>query len=365
MAFSNKEQITFLLTAKCNLSCRYCYMPKWHGPGDLLLDPAFAQAGLKDFFAQSQSRTIRFFSPGEPTMAFDRMLEIWEIARDLAGEDLRTELETNGYFDSAIADWIEQHVDYLWISCDGWPRLQDQQRPRSNGRPSSEVVLRNVRRFAATGGLQFGVRATIEDHSIDSQTALINYFCDLGVKYVAASPAYHSKPNPAVVTPSLLRFAEHFVPAYTRARELGMLYLTLLMVNFDEETNIYCQASIPTPRLTPDGYVSCCDWAAFGSPSLCKGQQQELIYGRFDPSSSSIIYDEKKIERLRQRCTSYLAQSHCFGCAALRHCAGGCVGKLMAATDDLYRPSLDWCEAVQYLFARLPVNQGAYDVLHP
>lgn len=144
-----------------------------------------------------------------------------------------------------------------------------------------------------------------------------------------------------------------------------MLYLTLMTVNFDEEVDVYCQAHIPTPRLTPDGYVSCCDWAAFGSPALCRGSQQELIYGRFDRTTGTISYDEEKIRRLRNRCVSHLAATNCRGCPAIRHCAGGCVGKMMAATDDLYSASADWCEAVRYLFNRLPVKDGLYEVLHP
>ncbi len=293
------------------------------------------------------------------------MAEIWGIAKETAGHRLRTELETNGYFDSEVAEWVAHHVDYLWISCDGWPTLQDLQRPRKDGNPSSDVVLTNIRRFADTPDIQFGVRVTIEGSNLDRQTDLIEYFRDLGVKAVAASPTYHSVANPAVVTPSLLRFAEHFVPAFNRARDLGMLYLTLLTVNFDEEVDIYCQASIPTPRLTPDGFVSCCDWAAFGSPDLCVRSQQDLIYGRYDKASARILYDEDKIQRLRKRCVSYLSKSTCRGCAVIRNCAGGCLGKMMAATDDLYGVSPDWCEAVRYLFRESPVKDGLYKVLHP
>jgi len=226
-------------------------------------------------------------------------------------------------------------------------------------------VLDNIRRFASTSQIQLGVRITIEGANLDRQTDLIEFFHDLGVRYVAASPTYHSKPNPSIVTPSLLRFAEHFVPAFNRARELGMLYLTLLIVNFDEEVDIYCQASIPTPRLTPDGFVSCCDWVAFGSPEISVGSQQELIYGRFDRVSGTIIYDEAKIQRLRKRCVSFLSTSNCRGCPAIRNCAGGCVGKMMVATEDLYCASQDWCEAVRYLFMRLPINDCLYEVLHP
>lgn len=366
MGFVRKEQITFFLTTACNLKCRYCYMPKIkEQPCESILDLEFARAGLADFFANSKSRTIRFFAPGEPFLAYKRMLEIWEAAKVMAGDDLRTEIETNGYFGPPISDWVERNVDYLWISCDGWDTIQNEQRPCLDGGSSSPIVLSNIKRFANSGQLQTGVRMTIEPQNLARQIELVEFFHALGVKHLAASPVYHSKANPKITTAPLLEFAKNFVPAFYRAKELGMDYLTLLIVNFDEEVDVYCQANIPTPRLTIDGYVSSCDWAAFGSPDICSGSQQDLIYGRYDKQRRTIVYDKAKIERIRRRNVIFLEQHHCRSCPALRHCAGGCVGKMMAETDDLYTPTDSWCEAVRYLLERLPVNKGLYRVLHP
>lgn len=366
MAFHKKEQITFLMSSRCNLGCKYCYMPKHNElqpPQQIDLD--FAAVGLRDFFSTSESRTIRFFAPGEPTQALSAMKTIWKDAKSLAGDKLRTELETNGFFGRSVADWIEDHINYLWISCDGPSEIQDTQRPTMRGAGSSERVHSNIIRFAKREGIQTGVRATLQYSWLDRQVELIEFFHSLGVRYVAASPTYHSSQNPSIQTPPLLEFAKGFVPAYYRAQELGMTYLTLMIVNFDEPTDIYCQAHIPTPRLTTDGYVSCCDWAAFGDRSSVGIRGAELIYGRFDRSKKKIVYDPEKIAAIRRRNANYLASSFCNGCPALKHCAGGCVGKMMAATGDLYEPSKDWCEAVRYLFQRLPTSQELFSVLHP
>lgn len=358
MGFWRKQQISFFLTTKCNLACYYCYIPKMKiNPEDQLIDINFARAGLRDFFATNPSRTIRFFSAGEPAMAFTQIIGIAKLARQIVGPALRIELETNGYFSREVADWIENNVDILWISCDGPPEIQDSQRPTCNNQPSSGVVLENVRRYAKCSNMQFGVRATIGAENLDQQTKLIEYFHSLGVKYVAASPTYHSKVNPRIKTPSLVEFAKHFVPAFYRARELGMFYQTLLIVNFDEEVDIYCQACKPCPRLTIDGFVSCCDWACFG-PKYLPGSLQECVYGYFDKTTGRIIYNQAKIKRIQQRNISYLGQNNCRGCKALRHCAGGCVGKMMAETNELYKTTDDWCAVLLYLFDKLPVNGG-------
>ncbi len=365
MGFWRKQQISFFLTTNCNLTCYYCYMPKMKiNPEDEFIDTDFTRAGLHDFFATNPSRTIRFFGAGEPTMAFTQMIEITKQARQMVGSALSIEVETNGYFSREIADWIENNVDILWISCDGPPEIHDAQRPTCDNQPSSEVVLKNVRRYAKCSNMQFGVRATIASENLDQQTKLIEYFHSLGVKYVAASPTYHSQLNPRIKTSSLVEFAKHFVPAFYRAIELGMFYQTLLIVNFDEEVDIYCQACKPCPRLTTDGLVSCCDWASLG-PKYLPGSLQECVYGYFDKTTGRIIYDQTKIKRIQQRNVSYLGQNNCKGCKALRHCAGGCVGKMMAETNDLYKATDDWCAAVLYLFDKLPVNEGLFPYLHP
>lgn len=365
MGFWRKEQISFFVTSKCNLSCYYCYMPKFQvRSGDEVISLNFARAGLKDFFSTSSSRTIRFFSSGEPTQAFVRVKEIWNVAHEMAGPALTTEMETNGFFSDAVADWIDSHVNILWISFDGPPDIQDFQRPAKGGLKSSGIVANNVKRFAKNGKIQFGVRATINPENLDKQIQLIEYFHDLGIKFVAASPTYYSKVNQRIKTPSLLEFATHFVPAFYRARELNMFYQTLLIVNFDEEVNIYCQACRPCPRLTTDGYVSCCDWAAFG-PSYLTDALQQCIYGHYDEASGEIIYDHNKIEQIQRRDVSFLSQNFCNGCRAINHCAGGCLGKMVAATNSLYEASNEWCEAVRFLFDRLPVNGGLYPFLHP
>ncbi len=57
-----------------------------------------AKAGVDYYFANSSSRHIRFYDPGEPTQAFSLMKEIVVYARQKAGDLLTTELQTNGCF---------------------------------------------------------------------------------------------------------------------------------------------------------------------------------------------------------------------------------------------------------------------------
>lgn len=368
MGHFRKQCISFLVSSECNLNCVYCYIPHWGNRvavPDRVLDVEFAVAAMKEFFSWSPIKGIRFFSAGEATMQFDRMLEIHEAAKQLAGDELRVELQTNGYFDDAVADWIAKHVHVLWISCDGPPELQDAQRPTVDGGRSSDIVLRQVRRFTKEPNMQFGVRATFLPEHFDRQIEVLDYFRELGLKYVCGAPAYSSTVNDHTPTPILLNFAKAFVPAFNHAREIGMFYQTHLMVNFDEPVTAYCRACTTPicPQLTSDGYVSCCDWASFG-PDYLPGILQECIYGKWDPEQHRIVYFPERAERISNRNVEHLRIGPCEGCEIVEHCAAGCIGKVMVRSGALDKIDPNWCAAVLYLARHIPRNTGIYPVRH-
>jgi uncharacterized protein len=100
----------------------------------------FAKRAIDDFFRDYPSREIRFYGAGEPTLEFELMKKIKEYAHSQAGDKLKVELQTNGFFSKKIAQWIVENINNLWISADGPPEVQDSQRPTQGGKPTSEVV---------------------------------------------------------------------------------------------------------------------------------------------------------------------------------------------------------------------------------
>ena len=191
------------------------------------------------------------------------------------------------------------------------------------------------------------------------------FFQSLGVKYVCGAPAYSSEVNTVTRRPVLLDFSRHFVKAFEAAKIMGIFYQTHLMVNFDEEVNSYCRACTTpiSPQLTTDGYVSCCDWASFG-PKYLPGALQQCIYGKWDKKHQKIVYFDDRRALIENRTTEHLGQGDCRGCKQLGHCAGGCIGKVVAYSGDLYKKDPNWCSAVHYLAKHIPQNQGLYPVYH-
>lgn len=355
------------MTERCNLACKYCYLSDMrnHTPELRTIDVNFAKCGIDDFFIENEP-ALRFFGSGEPTVAFNEMKELWDYAFEKAGRNLYTEIQTNGFFNAKVREWIADHIDMVWISCDGYPEIQDYHRPTVAGTRSSHVVAENIRKLAEAGKT-VGIRSTIGAVNLDKQKAMIYYFHSMGVKAVFAdhlcvgvSQDAPERYKDILVEVPPLEYAKAFLEAKEYADKLGLFYSNFLTVNFDEPVNIACRAMLPVPHLTPAGLVSCCDMVAEKTGTV----MDELIYGEYDPALGMIIYDEDKIDKIRTRRRTRLPE--CLYCPIESHCVGGCVGEAINETGNFYGVKKNLCEATKYLACKLGVDyKERFPYLHP
>lgn len=364
MGHHRKDCISFLMTTECNLACSYCYLRNCRRRR-YTIDLDFAKRGMLDYFSRSPSRHIRFFAGGEPTLELDKIKAIREFAAALAGDSLKSEIQTNGVFSPQTAAWLAENMDIIWLSWDGPPSIHDQMRRTRNGHPTSHILERNVQTLLAESRpIVVGARATITPANLYRQGEMLEYFRHFGIKAVFSDPVFPAVEESADRVTRLeldrdfmMTYAREYLKAHKQARELGMFYGSILTVNFDEETELFCRSCLPSPHLTPDGYVTACDMASAGDVLA------ELAYGKYDPTSRTIIYDDRKLARIRLRRASNLAQCH--GCGALLHCAGGCLGEGLNETGDLLGVKTEYCEAIRFLAEHLPLNTGLCPYLHP
>lgn len=132
MPHFNKKMISFFLTTKCNLCCRYCYNAKERNEiEEHTLSLNIAKSGIDWYFKNNNSRHIRFYGPGEPTQEFKRLCEITNYAKTHPnrGKDVTVEIQTNGVFTSDVREWISKNVDIMWLSFDGMKEIQNYNRP--------------------------------------------------------------------------------------------------------------------------------------------------------------------------------------------------------------------------------------------
>lgn len=357
MGHFRKNLISIFVNESCNMHCVYCplHSRPMTKPGHII-DLDFAKCGIDDFFSQTDSRGIRVFGNGEPTLTFQLVKDIVEYASTKAGDALYVEMQSNGVFTEQVALWLRNNIDMLWLSLDGLDDVQRNQRPTNSGKPSFATIDRNVKTLTQSGKIKLGLRPTVTDNNVDRQKELVDYAQANGITAIYAYP-WASFVKRVDGQPDLIYFADQFLETREYASKLGIYYGTIFMVNFDEEVEINCRALLPAPHLTPDGFVSCCDMVNSGEgffPELFP----ELIYGQYDKESHGIRYDEDRKEKIRSRNIHNLKA--CQGCEALRHCAGGCIGSAMMTSGEFLGINSEYCKVTKYLLKRLPdaVNIG-------
>jgi len=351
------------------MACKYCVLATQRNviqKDDLTIDFEFAKKGISDFFRDYSGRAIRYYGAGEPTIEFDLMRRITEYARSISTSKVTFELQTNGFFNEEYSKWIRDNIDFVWISCDGMPDIQDKYRPTINGKSSSKIVANNITFFSNNNIENIGCRATLPLEMIDRQIELIDYFISLGVKYICVERAFSSINQDlfSAEHQSSVYFAEKYYEAYEYANRLGVFYGHLNMANFDEKVRFNCRACFPYPHLTTDGYVSCCDIAPFGKREYIEHTQLELIYGKWKPNEMIIEYDEAAIHRIRSRSVETLRETACKECNIINYCAGGCLGQALMETGLILSKAAWNCSVTKHLYTKMKIDEGLYPVLH-
>lgn len=131
--FSDKFAVGLLMTYRCNLNCKYCYIQHKQSK-DMTLE--MAQSILEPFLLQNGDMLTIVLMGAETLMAIDVIKELiaWLKSSEW-NRPFRVFGSTNGTLLSEdIKFWIEQHVDIftLGLSYDGLPSTQNANRGNNN-----------------------------------------------------------------------------------------------------------------------------------------------------------------------------------------------------------------------------------------
>lgn len=393
MSHYNKEMVSVYTNTTCNLDCRYCYTNKeYYAPQ--YIDIEFAKQLITDYFTRKEyagfKPVVRYFAAGEPTLNMKAIKELTEWSRNTFGNHLEFEIQTNGIFtkktgeyDYELADWIAANMDYIWISCDGTPDVQNSYRPvfakayqTAPAMSSSEIVEKTIRYILPKCKTMLGVRMTIINANITRQQEMIDYFVGLGVHDIWADPLFPGVGREPIEKIDLMLFADEFLKACDYAsQKYGkdpknpekydlVIYGSNYTCNFDEEVKHYCRACKPVPHATTDGYVTACDMAMFCEDPESRGfHMNALLYGKWDPETKTVSYNEEKIKEIRDRNCEKMAA--CIHCRARLHCGGYCLGEVTNETGEMAGHLEHKCQVVRTLFDRMNTRQRKYRYSHP
>lgn len=376
MPHCDKQMISFFLTTKCNLCCVYCYNIKERAiQQEKTLPLSIAKAGIDYFFNNYSSRHIRFYGPGEPTQEFQLMCQITDYARAQSTDfTVKVEIQTNGVFSKEVRSWMLENINIMWMSFDGPPDIQNDNRPINKAyvvksEKSADIIEDNIKWLMANRGnrdLMVGARVTVSDKNNNRHIEMIDYFYDLGIRYVWTDPLFPSVGRKAVCVDrkkdynfDMDAYARNYIEAYKYATKKGLFYGSILTCNFDGETKTHCRTCTPVPHLTPDGYVSACDMVVFGEEAH---HMDCFIYGKWNIEKKVFEFDGGKIKALRDRNIDNMP--HCKNCEVKQHCGGYCLGEVVNETGSLIGQKKLTCKAIKTIYKSIGTCT-TYDYLHP
>ena len=383
MPHCNKKMISFFLTTKCNLCCRYCYNAKERNSiREQSLPLNIAYAGIDWYFVNNNSRHIRFYGPGEPTQEFESLKCITEYARKhpLSDNRVTVEIQTNGVFTNDVRVWLLNNANIVWMSFDGTKDIQNYNRPLNpkyqemfNNKTSANILEENVRWLienTSENDLMVGARVTITNNNIDKQIEMIDYFYNLGIRYVWTDPVFYSVGKIPVCMDEKKRrqfsfdmraYVNYYLEAYHYANNKGIFWGSFLTVNFDGESPFHCRCCTPleAPHLTPDGYISACDMVVIGAEPY---HMYPFIVGKWNGKTKQFDINNERIGELKNRKSTMMV--HCMNCPVKLHCGGCCLGETVNETGVLDGQNKEKCNAIRTLYSKIG-SCNPYKYLHP
>lgn len=257
---------TLLVTQRCNLRCRYCYIGKQANSM-----PLSVAHKIIDFIYQrtppDEEIHIGFFG-GEPLLAFDTILRITEMVESHPAFDKeRVDLGivTNGtIYSEKIARFVQDHDISFGISCDGPPEAHDLSRFFPDGRGSAHAVANTISQAASRiEGVM--VNAVYGPQTLATLPRTVEYLSSLGVRQIHLNPdisATWSRKEIAMLPEVYTAVADQAIQSYQNSHPLFVSFIDskiAVILRGGYEAAERCRMGVAEMSFTPDGGIYPCE----------------------------------------------------------------------------------------------------------
>lgn len=350
--------VWFHISNACNLSCRYCYIPKLDKAVDLesmgaqFMSPStieLATRSLMDFCRAEGFRRLNIkFAGGEPTLDVPKLATTCELALRLAeasGIELTFSMLSNGVFvDDAIFGLIETHKIAVAISIDGARGAHDRVRftigrSRTSGsrdkerRGTWDTIARNIPLLKAIGSSPY-VLCTVTEDNFETLRALLDDTIAWGVGTrlsLVRDRRSHLKPGLAE------RMLAELIALY---EGLGRTMPTAMPID------PYAAFAEWKPAMKKVGVCGSCRSSAAldqnGNVASCQMRMNEPFGSAREEAFGSIFERMRAADDNRYLADPAGRTGDCASCYWRYTCAGGCPEHSRMALGSLNAPS-PWC----------------------
>ena len=321
--------ITINVTSECNFGCTYCNIHEVHKKPQTI-NFEFAKKGIDYILNSGKPIWVSFKGEGEPTLRFDMIKKIIDYVKGKSNE-IKFHIITNGIFDEQKTNWLSENMDFIEISCDGPPEIQDRQRPLKNGKPSSSFIEKTIESLENCNE-KVRIKSTVTEFSVNKLNLIVEYFEKFNMKNLYIRPVYFWE-DPSVIRSFLIKQNLNpkftmspepyaFVKNFLEARELAKSYgMNLITDDYPIKSpkKVYCEAYGKNLILLSSGYITSCPGVISPKGFL----KSKLIFGRFDERKKDIIINKNKLKCLRK--STIETNKKCSKCEIKWNCGGECI----------------------------------------
>ncbi len=216
------------ITKACNMNCIYCFR-------DLSNHKTINLQTLKDICdyidknvtdLNLQSISIQLWG-GEPLCAMDRIRFVSDFFINKP-YSVKLDIETNATLVTPkIAKELYERKISVGVSVDGYPEIQNHQRPLENGKTSSDMVKAGINNLLSIYGNGFGGICVITKHNYQCIPELLNYYInELGLRSIKFN-LVRDNPNASDQSIGLTvveskRFCENLIESLKLYKMLGV-----------------------------------------------------------------------------------------------------------------------------------------------
>lgn len=343
--------VGFILTRKCNLNCSYCVAYTQNREYKDITQNIIIDA-LNFVLAEKKPKKIIIkISGGEPTLHFRAIQWIVDEVKKKKINHLFV-IATNGVIPASILDYLISNDFLFQISFDGMPEINSKYRLFKDGKPATNFTLNTIKQLVQKK-CRFKIRSTITSETACLLPNIVNYYADLGIKYIAfgtLGPCFRSAQS-NLQPPEFIDFVSSFLKALDVAEERNVSLE--IPANLFHPCFFYC-SNVSGEELifTNEGLITRC-WFVLDKDNPLSSP---FIIGEYDLNRRSFVLNSDNIVAVNNLNVNNI--EFCKDCFAKFLCAGGCRARHISIeqTSKLTAVSKLNCNISKKLIERLLVR---------